>query len=63
MNDDKDAELAWLAGLVAGRDGQPVDDNPHPDGTDLSLDWAGGWLEGERIRWMRGPRSRALSSE
>ena len=45
-------ELAWLAGVLAGRDRLPFDDNPHPGGTDLSRDWADGWLEGERIRRM-----------
>ena len=67
MDDDKAAklatELAWLAGLIAGRDSLPFDDNPHPVGTDLSQDWANGWLEGERLRQMRRPRSDSLSLE
>lgn len=42
-------EAAWLAGQAAGLAGEEAA-NPHPPGSDLALDWAGGWREGEHLR-------------
>ena len=52
---DKDAELAWRAGLKAALAGHPSAINPHP-GSALAEVWRGGWKEGERLRWSRQVR-------
>lgn len=58
MDDDKEAELAWRAGLLAGREGLSSDTNPYPTDSEQALDWDEAWLEGERIRWRNQPHSR-----
>jgi hypothetical protein len=50
-----EAEAAWLAGRVAGAEGQDATANPYPPGSDLALDWTAGWLEGERLQSIVSP--------
>lgn len=38
---------ARAAGVHAGRNGEPADNNPHQPGTDEFADWRAGWGEGQ----------------
>ena len=57
---DDSPEVAWSAGVTAGQAGSTPDTNPYPAGTELALDWDGGWLEGHRIGPELRKRSRAV---
>lgn len=46
---DDSPEDAWLKGDRAGHEGQALATNPYPAGSELALDWADGWLHGERL--------------
>ncbi len=50
---DNTPEGAWCKGRAAGTAGRPFDANPHPTGTELALDWTGGWREGAKLRNRR----------
>jgi hypothetical protein len=39
---------AAMAGELAGRRGDPVDDNPHPPGTELFVTWRANWDKGQQ---------------
>lgn len=36
------------AGYRSGRAGRPRDDNPHPLGSEIHVNWANGWIDGQR---------------
>lgn len=57
---DKVHETAWQTGQEAAFDGLQSAINAYPVDFEPADDWAGGWLEGERLRWMHQVRSRRL---
>lgn len=51
--DGKFREKAWRAGLDVAYDGLPNAANPHPVDSEPAKYRADGWLESERLFWMR----------
>ena len=52
---DERPEEAWSKGMAAGLGGQALASNPYPAGSELFLDWEGGWREGAHVSHIPTP--------
>ena len=53
---------AWVAGIAAGRDGEPSQANPYERGSEEASHWADGWRDGERQRVAKTRAAKARAN-